>query len=139
MAAASGRNILIRIKNDVATPAFVPFVGLQTKNISMNGEIVDITHSDSSGQWRELLPSGGIKSLSVSGGGVSQDKPTLVVLQDALFDGTLRDTEMVVPGFGTIACKCAVTAFTIPGEYNGEVRFELSLESSGVVTFTVEP
>ena len=146
MAANSGRNIIVRLKND-ATPtapgavasAFVAILGLLTKSLTFNREIVDVTNSDSVGAWRELLTGGGVQSLSVGGSGIANDKTSVAVFQDAIFDGSLRDGDVVVPGVGTFAGKFAVSSFALSGEHNGAIKVEAALESSGAITFTVEP
>ena len=139
MAANCGKSFLVRVKNDAGTPAFVPLAGLRTKSLSFNREIVDVTSSDSVLQFREILPNCGVRSMSVSGAGVSTDKASAVVIQDAAFDGSLRDCEIVVPGLGLFVGKFAIPTFNHAGEYNGEMKYEMSLESSGDITFTVEP
>lgn len=138
MAASCGKNFLLRIKNDAATPAFINIAGLKTKSLSFNREIVDVTNSDSVNSWREILTGCGVRSINISGAGIASDKPSLAVVQDAAYDGTLRDCEIVVPGMGLFAGKFAIPTFAVNGEFNGEVTFETSLESSGEAVFTPE-
>jgi TP901-1 family phage major tail protein len=139
MPASCGKTFLIRIKNDAVSPAFVPMAGLRTKSITFNRELVDVTNSDSVNSWREVLSGCGVRSAAASGSGVANDKASLVVLQDMFFDGTIRDGEIVIPGFGTLASKVALSTFELTGEYNGEITFSLTVESAGEMTFTVEP
>ena len=134
-----GRNVAIRFKNTLATPVYVAMAAMKTKKIAFNNEIVDVSNSDSTGQFRELLTGGGIKSMSLAGAGVSSDKASLVVIQSAVFDGSVRDGDVVIPGIGTFVSKFTVSSFNITGEYNGAIMFDWSLESSGIITFTVEP
>ncbi len=42
---------------------------------------------------------------------------------------------MLIPAFGTVSGAFQITALEYSGDYNGEVRFEIALESAGVLTF----
>lgn len=134
--AQAGKDLLIKVKNDAGSPTLVAMVGLRTKSIKFNAEIVDITNSDSTNSFRELLGGVGVKSMSTSGAGVAQNFAAIEVLRDMMFDGTLRDCEVVIPGLGTAACKCKISALELGGEHNKELTFSATLESSGDITWT---
>lgn len=136
MPAKSGVDMLLKLKNDAGSPAFVTIGGLRAKSISFNSELVDITNSDSAGMWREVLGGVGVNSFSVSGSGRTIDITSTQVIYDCLADRTVRDGEFTVPNLGVIACKVRVTALEITGNYNDAVDFTFTLESAGDVTFT---
>jgi len=52
------------------------------------------------------------------------------------FDGTIRDWQVIVPDFGTLEGAFQVTALEYSGEHNGELAYELALESAGAIGFT---
>lgn len=139
MAANSGKSFLVRLKDNSASPAFFAVAGMRTKQLDINNEIVDITNSDSVLQFREILDGNGVASMSASGSGVLNDKVTHGEIVEAAIDRTLRDGEITVPGLGKFTGKFRVSKYSGKGEYNGAVMFDLSLESSGVITFTLEP
>jgi TP901-1 family phage major tail protein len=49
--------------------------------------------------------------------------------------GTIRDWQVVVPDFGTVEGPFQITSFELTGRHDGEVAFELALESAGELTF----
>jgi TP901-1 family phage major tail protein len=53
-----------------------------------------------------------------------------------VFDGTIRAWQVLVPDFGTIAGPFQITSLEFSGRHDGEVAFDLSLESAGALTFT---
>lgn len=55
---------------------------------------------------------------------------------NTFFDGTLRDWQVIVPNFGTIAGAFQIANLELSGRHDGEVTFELSLQSAGLLTFT---
>ena len=57
MAAQSGRDMLVKIKNTEGD--FITLAGLRSKTFRLNARAVDITNSDSAQGWKELLPGAG--------------------------------------------------------------------------------
>lgn len=140
MPAQSGKAIVVSFKNDaLPTPAYQVVGGLRTRSIAFNGETVDITHSESTGQWRELLEGVGVRSVTVSGSGIFVDDLAIEAVRDAYFDAKHRDASFLVPGFGTFEGKFQVTKLELSGEYNGSVQNSMTFESTGVITFAVAP
>jgi TP901-1 family phage major tail protein len=52
------------------------------------------------------------------------------------FNGLIRSWQVVVPDFGTVQGKFQIASFELTGRHDGEVAFELALESAGELTFT---
>ncbi len=59
MVAQKGKDLLLKVDSD-GLGAFATVAGLRTRNLAFNTESVDVTDSESAGQWRELLSGGGI-------------------------------------------------------------------------------
>lgn len=138
MAAQKGRSLLLKI--DTASsggPTYTTVGGIRSRTVTINRETVDVTNSDSTGMWRELLADGGVRSLSVSGSGVFTDDTAVNAVVTNIVSGTAGKLwQIIVPGLGTFAGTFEVASFEHGGEYNGEVTFSLSLESSGEITYT---
>jgi TP901-1 family phage major tail protein len=135
MTAQKGKDLLLKIDTD-GVGTFATVAGLRTRHIAFNAESVDISNADSSGRWRELLEGAGVKRASVSGSGIFKDASTDATVRQVFFDGTIRTWQVIVPDFGTLAGAFQVTALEYSGEHNGEVAYELSLESAGAIAFT---
>ena len=95
-----------------------------------------MTDAESAGQWRELLAGAGIKTASLSGSGIFKDGASDETVRSYFFNGTLRDWQIIVPDFGTIEGPFQITALEYSGQHDGELAFELALESAGSLTFT---
>jgi TP901-1 family phage major tail protein len=52
------------------------------------------------------------------------------------FDGAVKDMQIVIPDFGTVAGAFQITSLEFAGEHDGEVTYEVALESAGELTFT---
>ncbi len=50
--------------------------------------------------------------------------------------GRSVDWQVIVPDFGTLEGPFQVTALEYSGEHNGELAYDLSLESAGAIAFT---
>jgi TP901-1 family phage major tail protein len=132
MAAQKGKDLLIKIDDG---SEFVTVAGLRTRRLAFNAETVDITHAESAGRWRELLEGAGVKRAGLSGRGLFKDAATDALMRQTFFDGAVKDYQVVIPDFGTVEGPFQITGLEFAGEHNGEVTYELSLESAGALTF----
>lgn len=139
MAAQKGSALLLKIGADASAAAsadtYTTVGGLRSTSISMNQETIDVTTKDSSNA-RELLADGGVESVSVSGSGVFTDAASEATLRTAFGGANIPNFEVIIPDFGTYQGKFQITALEYAGEYNGEVTYSVTLESSGSVAFT---
>jgi TP901-1 family phage major tail protein len=132
MAAQKGKDLLVKMHDG---SSYVTVAGLRSRRIAFNAETVDITHSESAGRWRELLDGAGIKRAGVSGRGLFKDAAADALMRQTFFDGAVRNCQVVIPDFGIVQGAFQITNLEFAGEHNGEVTYELSLESAGELTF----
>lgn len=135
MAAQKGKDLLLKVDSNGAG-SFTTVAGLRSRAIAFNAETVDVTHQESAGHWRELLEGAGVKSARLTGAGIFKDAASDETVRSYFFNGTIRDWQVVIPDFGTIEGPHQITAFELTGRHDGEVAFELTLESAGELTFT---
>ncbi|MEN6542002.1 phage major tail protein, TP901-1 family [Parvibaculum sp.] len=135
MAAQKGKDLLVKLDADGAG-TFTTVAGLRTRALAFNARSVDVTNADSAGHWRELLEGAGVRSASISGRGIFRDQASDASIRQVFFDGAIRNWQVVVPDFGTVAGAFQITALEFAGEHDGEVTFDMSLESAGALTFT---
>ncbi len=134
MAAQKGKDLLLKIDDG---GGFVTVAGLRSKRIAFNSQTVDITDADSAGRWRELLAGSGVQRAAASGSGIFKDAQSDALMRQRFFAGEIGDWQLVVPDFGTIEGAFQITALEYTGHHDGEVTFELALESAGPVAFAV--
>jgi TP901-1 family phage major tail protein len=134
MAAQKGKDLLLKL-DSTGAGVFVTVAGLRTKSLTLNADTVDITHAESAGQWRELLEAAGLKRARLSGSGIFKDAASDALIRQYLFAGTIRAWQIVIPDFGSIAGPCQVTSLEFAGRHDGELTFDLTLESAGELVF----
>lgn len=134
MVAQKGKDLLLKI-DTTGSGSFSTVAGLRSRQIAFNAESVDVTDADSSGRWRELLAGAGVKRAGVSGAGIFKDATTDATIRTIFFDGTIRDWQVIVPDFGTVEGPFQVTALEYSGDHDGELAYEIALESAGALTF----
>ena len=134
MAAQKGRALLMKLGNSGSPETFTTIGGMRSTSISINDETVDITNKDS-GTARTLLANGGILSMSVCGSGVFTDSASEATLQGDMNQATLTNYQFLIPDFGTYTGAFQLTSLEYAGEYNGEVTYSFTFESSGAITF----
>ncbi len=133
MTAQKGKDLLVKIHDGAG---FVTVAGLRSRRIAFNAESVDITHAESAGRWRELLEGAGVKRASVSGRGLFKDAATDALMRQTFFDGAVKTYQIVIPDFGNVEGPFQMSSLEFAGEHNGEVTYDVSLESAGALTFT---
>ena len=57
------------------------------------------------------------------------------LLRQLFFGSTIVDWEITIPDFGTVTGQVQITALEYGGAHDGEVTFEMALESAGSLTF----
>ncbi|MGB7431455.1 MAG: phage major tail protein, TP901-1 family [Ahrensia sp.] len=134
MAAQRGKDILLKTR-DATTSAFVTVAGLRTKRLVLNQQSVDITDSQSAGRWRELLGGTGIRRAALSASGIFKDAASDAQLRAAFFDSQTTDYQLIMPDFGTLSGAFLITALEYAGNHDGEVTFDIALESAGELQF----
>lgn len=134
MAAQKGKDLLLKVDSD-GLGAFATVAGLRSRSIAFNAESVDVTHQESAGHWRELLEGAGVKSARIAGAGIFKDAASDATLRAYVFNGTIRRWQIVVPDFGTVEGQFHIGSLEISGRHDGEVAFEITLESAGELSF----
>lgn len=134
MAAQKGKDILLKIDSNGAG-SFQTVAGLRTKRLAFNSETVDITDADSSGRWRELLAGAGVQRASLGGAGIFKDAQSDALMRSTFFSAGVVNWQLVLPGFGIVQGPFQITALEYTGSHDGEVAFDVALESAGALSF----
>jgi TP901-1 family phage major tail protein len=134
MGAQKGKDLLLKLDFD-QDGTFETVAGMRSRRIGFNAEAVDVTNADSAGRWRELLEGAGVRRAGISGAGIFKDAASDASVRELFFDGAVRTWQVVVPDFGTISGPFQVSGLEYAGEHDGEVSYELALESAGQLSF----
>jgi TP901-1 family phage major tail protein len=65
-----------------------------------------------------------------------KDASTDALMRTTFFDGAVKSYQIVIPDFGTVQGAFQIANLEFAGEHNGEVTYDVSLESAGELTFT---
>ncbi|ABS62534.1 phage major tail protein, TP901-1 family [Parvibaculum lavamentivorans DS-1] len=134
MTAQKGKDLLIKLDAS-GEGSFTTMAGLRTRALAFNARAVDVTHAESAGRWRELLEGAGVRSAGITGRGIFKDAASDAAVRQIFFDGAIRNWQVVIPDFGTVQGPFQITALEFSGEHDGEVSFDLALESAGEISF----
>ncbi|MEQ8267645.1 MAG: phage major tail protein, TP901-1 family [Parvibaculum sp.] len=134
MTAQKGKDLLVKLDAD-GMGDFVTVAGLRTRSLAFNARAVDVTHAESAGRWRELLEGAGVRSAAIAGRGIFKDAASDASLRQIFFDGAIRNWQVVIPDFGTVEGPFQIAALEFAGDHDGEVTFDLALESAGEIAF----
>jgi TP901-1 family phage major tail protein len=129
-----GSALLMKIGDAASPEVFTTIGGMRSTSLTLNDEMVDVTNKDSSNA-RTILAQGGVNSVSVSGSGVFTDSTSEGTLKGKFNISALTNYQFLVPDFGTFTGAFMLTTLEYGGEYNGEVTYSFTFESSGAITF----
>lgn len=132
MGAQKGKDLLLKVEDGAG---FVTVAGLRARRLAFNAQTVDVTDSESAGRWRELLEGAGVRRAGLTGSGLFKDAASDALVRAAFFAGSILNYQVVIPDFGTVTAPFQVTALDYAGSHDGEVTFEIALESAGAVSF----
>lgn len=137
MPAEKGRNILIQISNGLSPPTFTSVGGLQSRTITVNNEIVDITNDDTAPQ-RELLTGAGLKTLTFSGSGVFKDDEAIRRIENLAHnpDSNEEEFRFVFENGDYIQGVFHLSTLEFTGEYNGARMYSMTFENASPWTFS---
>ena len=137
MAANRGKDLLLKYNSGTfASPTWVTLGGLRARQIRKGRTTIDVTTADSSNLARVLLAGGGVFSMTITGDGVFEDTAAQNKMNDQNDDGTLMDLQVTISELGVYRGFFQVTDMTFGGDHDKELTFSVTLESSGVQTFT---
>ena len=134
MVAQKGKDLLLKLEGG---SGFQTVAGLRSKRLAFNTQTVDVTDAESAGRWRELLAGAGVQRAALTASGIFKDAASDALVRGAFFAGTIPGWQIVIPDFGTIAGPFQIVALEYSGRHDGEVQFEIALESAGLLTFGV--
>jgi len=139
MAKQKGRELLVKIGDGGTTEIYTALAGLTAKSITINTEEIDVTTADATTpggvMWAEVLD--GVKRLSISGTGTFIDATNeLRANTVAMATPPTANFQLVIPNFGYFTGAFFLSQLQWSGDLNGGVAYDMTLASSGAVTFT---
>ena len=112
----------------------VTLVGVRSKTVARNNEMVDVTTDDDNG-WRTLLPTPGVKAVDVSVSGITSDAVLIAEFYNASVTGETLETNPPA-SFGSETGTFLLSSIETTGEHDGALEFSATLQSTGAVTYT---
>jgi TP901-1 family phage major tail protein len=134
MTAQKGRDLLLKI-DSTGTGTYITVAGLRANTLTFNTETVDASSQDSAGAWKELLSGAGLKSATIKGQGIFKNAASDSTIRSYFFNGTIVNWQIVIPSFGTVTGPFQITSLDFGGRHDGEVTFDINLNSAGQLTF----
>jgi len=133
---------LIKVGDGAEPIVYSTLCGLNSRNLTLDGENIDVTTIDCTGAGGKLFQEmvAGTAKVTFSGSGFFESKAQTSALITSKLNGTsINDYQVIVPGLGTFVGKFITGSLGVAGEINGgAVTMEIGLDSTGTITFTAE-
>ncbi len=134
--------MLIKIGDGADPVVYSTLCGLNSRNLTLDGDTIDVTTIDCAGAGGKLFQEmiAGTSKVSFSGSGFFENKAQSVRMINSKLSGTgIDDYQVIVPGLGEFEGQFIIENMGVAGEINGgAVTMEFGLASTGTVTFTAE-
>lgn len=131
-----GRSALIQYGNQTSPESYTNIGGLRNVELTMDSGPVEVTNKDSSG-WKTYLAAGGVAGITIRGQGLFDSSSSL---KSALAAGNpvqISFFAKIVFGNGdSWIGQWVVRQYQRTGVYNEAETYDLTIESSGAMTFS---
>lgn len=108
--------------------------GLKSKSISFSSEGIDVTNHDSD-EFKKLLDSAGIRSLSASASGVANNGTVYMAMKSAAMSNTMKNLAFVNISSGEITSGLfKITSVEESADFDSSGEYSISAESSGEIS-----
>ena len=133
---------LIKMGDGASPVVYSNLCGLRTRSFTLGGDPIDVTTIDCDGSganaWQQSAH--GLRKVEVTGSGFFENKAqtTNFVNKKMTGDG-IDDFQVIVPGLGTFEGRFMIGPLGLGADIDGGgVTQEISLSSTGTITFTAE-
>lgn len=135
MTAFAGDALLLKIGNGGTPETFSTVGGLRGTDLAFNSRAIDTTNK-ASGQWQELLDNAGTRSVRIQASGTFTDSATETQVRQLAMSNSLRNFQITFGNGDTLQGSFKITNYGRGGDYRDQERYEITLESAGMLTFT---
>lgn len=132
--ALKGNAFLLKFADTYNGSTYTTVAALRSTGLTLNKTAVDITNKDGDG-WMAAMAGGGVKSATISASGIYTDVVAQTILISAFNATTHWNAQIVDEGGNTFTGAWNVDSLAFSGEHNVEQTFEITLSSSGAITF----
>jgi predicted secreted protein len=120
----------------ILTVAGQAILGTQTKGLSCNNELIDVS-DDAAGGWRLVMARPGLKTVDIAISGVLKNLELMRSFFNAANSGSqVFAVSVTYPDGSIVAGNFALATFNETGESNAGKTFDSSWQSTGALTFT---
>jgi predicted secreted protein len=136
MATYPGSNFLLQKETAHGGGVYATIAGFQANQLSINNAPVDVTAKGNI-PW-QLLKEYGIRKVTISGSGIwSNDTYARACLTDIMTAGqAIRNFKLISDDGLVMSGNFFIMQFSLDGAHNDAVKFNISLDSSGTITYT---
>jgi TP901-1 family phage major tail protein len=131
--ARTGRTLLIA---DGTGGSAVTIAAMRSTNFTIQGKAIDVTDKSSGGQYRELLASAGVVSVTVGAKGLLSGSTQTQTLVNRAISRSVDNYRITFDNGDTLEGPFQLVQFEAAGDYNNEQTYQLTFESGGTLTFT---
>ncbi len=128
--AKKGRLLLIKVSTGASPEVYNTLLGVRSRSISINNEMVDIT-DDQTAPFRALLADAGLRTITMTMSGIAKDDEAYQKIQDNAHSAIVESYLVQFPNGDLLEGEFHLSTLDESGEYNAAQEFSITLESAG--------
>jgi predicted secreted protein len=136
MASFAGETMILHLGNGGAPESFSPIQGLIATGFILQRSPADSTHA-ASGVWRQWLEKAGVQAVEIQAEGRFSNSAAEATLRQDAFSGSLRNYRLIFGNGDYLQARCTLTRYQRRGEMQADDHYTLTLQSSGIVSYSV--
>lgn len=131
--ALKGNLFLLQLESSAGSGTYTTVAALRATSLTLNKAVVDITNKSGNG-WQEIMPGGGVKSASISAGGVYADDASQALMITAFNATTHWNAKIIDEAGNSFSGAWNIDSLAFSGDNNAEQTFEISMSSADEIT-----
>ena len=137
--AYKGRLLLIKVSTGASPEVYNTLMGVRSRQISINNEMVDIT-DDQTAPFRALLGDAGNRTITLTASSIAKDDTAYQRIQENAHNPQTVESYLIqFPNGDIIEGEFHLSTLEESAEYNAAQEFSVTLESAGRWDFSRAP
>ena len=135
MTAQKGSLFLLKVGDGNIPENFTTIGGLRLTKMLLRNQTLESTDIES-GAWREIMPGGGIRGISISGSGIFTNSTTEETFRTYAFNNYIKNYQLNFGNGHKLSGPFQVVSYERSAVYDDEEIYSIILESAGVIIFS---
>lgn len=125
---------LLKISSDETARNFKTIAGLEAVNFNLNNQVINQSNL-ATGEWRVLLETSGVKSVSILANGIFKNSEDHELVRQIAMSGEAKKFELEFNNGDSLIGDFVINNYQRRGQIDSEEFYSFALNSNGLVEY----